>query len=59
MKLFKCNDKITCDIKGCSNLSQYYVKKEENCSDSDALKICKDCAKKLYKSLEKVLKDKE
>lgn len=59
MKLFKCNDKITCDINGCSNLSHYYVKKDENSFDCDALKICNDCAKKLLKSLEKVLKDKE
>lgn len=59
MKICKCNNQITCDIKGCSNLTAFYVKKDELSSDSDALKICKNCAKSLLKTLEKAIKDKE
>ncbi len=59
MKVIKCKNKITCDIKGCSNLSHFYIKKDEFSSDSDALKICKNCAKNLKKSLETALKEKE
>lgn len=59
MKITKCNVPITCDVKGCSNLTEFYVKKDELSSDSDALKLCKNCAKSLLKSLEKALKTKE
>ena len=59
MKITKCKNQITCDIKGCSNLTVFYVKKDEYSSDSDALKLCKNCAKSLKKELENALKDKE
>lgn len=59
MIITKCNGKIICDIKGCSNLSCYFVKKSEFSSDSDALKLCKTCAKSLSKGLNLALKDKE
>ena len=59
MKIFKCNNQITCDIKGCIDLASFYIKKDEFSSDGDALKICKNCAKNLKKLLETTFKDKE
>ncbi len=51
MTIQKSNAKIVCDISGCNNVATYLIKKNNEVSDGESLKLCEDCAKTLCKSL--------
>jgi hypothetical protein len=51
MTILKSNAKIVCDISGCSNVATYLIKKNNEVSDGESLKLCDECAKTLCKSL--------
>ena len=51
MKVVKCNEKIVCDISGCSNVANYFLKKNESDKNYDSLKLCANCANKILTAL--------
>ena len=59
MKIIECKEKIVCDVKGCNNVSKYYLNKKQNNNLSDSIKLCEDCAKKLLIALSTLIKIKE
>ena len=56
MKVIKTTKNIVCDVNGCNQKAYYFVKHSADDSDYDSLKICKDCAKELVKTLQSALK---
>ncbi len=59
MVLIKSRENIVCDMKGCSNIATYFIKKKQTENNFDSIKLCKDCSKKLLKILNVELKGKE
>ena len=59
MEIVECKNHIVCDMGGCRNQAKYFIKNGDSVSDYYAIKLCEDCAKKLYKLLSKTLKNKE
>ena len=51
MEIEQIKDLIVCDIQGCGNLAEYQIKMTSNDESKDTFKICKTCAKNLYKGL--------
>ncbi len=51
MKVIKNTKKIVCDMPGCQAYADYFIKKSEEVSDGESLKLCKQCAKETYQSL--------
>ena len=50
---------IVCDVCGCSNKADFFIKSTDGESDFYSLKLCKDCAVKIKNLLSKELKKKE
>lgn len=59
MEIVEIKNHIVCDMEGCRNEADYYIKNSQSVSNYYSLKLCKDCAKKLNKLLTKTLKNKE
>lgn len=59
MQLHKENVKIVCDVTGCGKIAKYFIKKDNNTSISDSLKLCPSCSKSLVKILNSAMKEKE
>ncbi len=47
----KTKTKIVCDVSGCNNLAKFLIKKTNETSNAESIKLCDNCAKELYKSL--------
>ena len=50
MKVIKNTKKIVCDMPGCHQNADFFIKKSEEVSDGESLKLCKQCAKETYQS---------
>ncbi len=51
MKVIKNTKKIVCDMAGCHQNAEFFIKKNEEVGDGESLKLCKQCAKETYQSL--------
>ena len=59
MQIENSKPSVVCDIVGCNNLAEYYIKKSENSKLYDSLKLCPKCAVGVLKVLSEVYKVKE
>lgn len=59
MQIENLKPSVVCDIVGCNNLAEYYIKKSENSKLYDSLKLCPKCACGVLKVLSTVYKVKE
>ncbi len=50
---------IVCDVCGCNNKADFFIKSTENESDFYSVKLCKSCAVQIKNLLVKELKKKE
>lgn len=56
MIIKKSSTPIVCDMGGCKNKADYFIKIDSGASDYDSFKLCKDCALKIKTLLVKELK---
>ena len=47
MVIKKVKTTLKCEIKGCTNTGEYYVKRSENSFDGDSLVLCASCFKSI------------
>ena len=51
MVIKKCTKSIACDICGCGNKADIFIKKDNDSNDYYSLKLCSDCAEEIKKVL--------
>lgn len=59
MQIENLKPSVVCDIVGCNNLAEFYIKKNETSKLYDSLKLCPKCACGVLKALSKVYALKE
>ena len=59
MVLTESKVKIVCDIKGCNNISKYFIRLDKSANIADSLKLCPTCSATLLKLLQKKFEKKE
>ncbi len=52
----KAPQKIVCDMKGCVNTADYYIRIKGAVNDGEAIKLCKHCIIGIVGLYEKYLK---
>ena len=52
----KSSVQVVCDVAGCQNVAEYFIKSSSAPSMADALKLCPECCSALLKILQKVYK---
>lgn len=45
MVVKKVKTTVKCDVFGCTNTAEYFVKKSEKTYDGDSVMLCAECAK--------------
>ena len=56
MVINKCTKQIACDICGCKNKADYFIKKDKDSSDYYSLKLCNTCIEEIKKLLSSINK---
>ena len=59
MIIKKCKTQIVCDVNGCNNQAEFFIKKEEDSIDYYSLKLCKNCAMEIKNLITKEVRKKE
>ncbi len=59
MQIENLKPSVVCDVVGCNNLAEFYIRKNESSKIYDSLKLCPKCASEVLKALTKFYKLKE